>query len=227
MKEANDLYRAEGFNLEQALQKAGQRLHHQQVWFWRWREPYASRVPELQVEYDAAMADYQGYLEKRAALTREGKAALGLWSEFGFSEMRALFWERVGQGKDFGSRMSMWNMLFSIGDRDRGIASIIANIVMNFTIGLVGALVAFVWNLPSLIAGYGAGLLSGSFFFFLFAFAALSTVAAFVAGLFGTVIGGGILAVKAMVGNAQLQDERQAQYIRGGGEGPAGREHYD
>lgn len=63
-----------------------------QVWFWRFRSPWSERVRELQRIEKAARAVVSQLNKVHAAKLSEAKAALGLWSEMGMDESRALFW---------------------------------------------------------------------------------------------------------------------------------------
>jgi len=63
-----------------------------QVWFWRFRSPWSGRVRELQRTEKAARAVVSQLHKVHAAKLSEAKAALGLWSEMGMDESRALFW---------------------------------------------------------------------------------------------------------------------------------------
>jgi len=86
-----------------------------------------------------------------------------------------------GQGQSFAKRQTMWDTLFmSIGSigRDEKLASYLLRLVMsflfNFTIGIFGAVVAFIFNLFSLIQSFRANIFSGAVFFILSSIAAIS-----------------------------------------------------
>ena len=63
-------------------------------------------------------------------------------------------------GKDFAKRSSMWDLIF-MGwrwGRDEQLVTVVLRwlmqLLMNFTLGLIGALFVFVWRLWGLIAAY-------------------------------------------------------------------------
>lgn len=84
----------------------------------------------------------------------EAKGKVGIFSMYAVQEARDLFWGSMGQGKAFAKRASMWDLLFmglgSMG-RDEGMVSFLfrlaLNVLMNFTLGLLGATVGFIWYL--------------------------------------------------------------------------------
>jgi hypothetical protein len=118
---------------------------------------------------------------EEAAKIAYAKSKLGLFSEYGVEETRNLFWERFGQGKGFAQRQTKWDALFfgiSAMGRDEKLVSYIFRLLIsflfNFTIGVVGAVTVFIFNLYSLIQTFQAGFLSGMAFFGLASLAAIS-----------------------------------------------------
>ena len=91
----------------------------------------------------------------------QAKGKVGVFSVYAVQEARDLFWGSMGQGKAFAKRASMWDLLFmglgSMG-RDEGLVSFLfrlaLNVLMNFTMGLIGATVAFIWYLWDVIKSY-------------------------------------------------------------------------
>ena len=63
-------------------------------------------------------------------------------------------------------------------------------ILINFTIGMFGAIVGFIFALPSVIHGFGASFFSFVFFFILAVITAISVVLTFLGLLYGGAIGG-------------------------------------
>ena len=62
------------------------------MWFWRFRSPWAQRVRELQKVEKAARAVVSQMNRQHEQKLAEAKATLGVWSEVGMDESRALFW---------------------------------------------------------------------------------------------------------------------------------------
>ena len=77
---------------ERHLQIAQRKLDQVQVFFWRWREPYNSLVPEAQREYDVALENFKQASRERDQLISEAKSAVGIWSSYGVEEVRSKFW---------------------------------------------------------------------------------------------------------------------------------------
>ena len=66
----------------------------------------------------------------------------------------------------------------------------VGQILMNFTVGFVSALVAFLFSLDKVLWAYKTGLLSGALFFFIAATGASAMVALVVGGMYTTAVGG-------------------------------------
>lgn len=91
----------------------------------------------------------------------EVKARVGIFSEYGVAETRERFWDSFAGGQSFAKRQSMWDLFFvglSGASRDENTISILLrwllNLLINFTIGLVAALIHFAFRLWLLVASY-------------------------------------------------------------------------
>merc|ERR1719264_2118675 len=96
---------------------------------------------------------------------------------------------------------------------------------MNLTVGLIGALFFFVYNVYQLIVSYGEPTLSGLAFFLLVLVAAMATVGTYLLAIYGTVAGGGIYLLKQAAKNAAVEGghpgmRRPQQVQYGGRAGP-------
>ena len=75
---------------------------------------------------------------------------VGIMSEYGVQETRDMFWGVFSGGKDFAKRQSMWDLLFTglRWGKDEELFSVVirwlVQLLINFTIGMVGALVVFI-----------------------------------------------------------------------------------
>jgi hypothetical protein len=137
-------------------------------------QAYKADMHNYQRQYDALRAE-------EAARISVAKSKLGVFSEYGVEEARNLFWERFNQGKGFAQRQTKWDALFygiSAMGRDEKLISYLFRIVLsflfNFTIGVVGAVVVFIFNLYSLILTFRASFLTGLVFFGFASLAAIS-----------------------------------------------------
>jgi hypothetical protein len=135
--------------------------------------------------YKKDMESYERLLhtlkKEEAAKIATAKSKLGIFSEYAVEETRNLFWERFGQGKGFAQRQTKWDALFygiSAMGRDEKLVSYIFRLLLsflfNFTIGVVGAVVVFIFNLYSLIQTFQANFLAGLVFFGFASLAAIS-----------------------------------------------------
>jgi len=146
------------------------------------------------------------------ATERQAKAKVGVFSTFAVQEVRDLFWSTFAKGQGFAKRSSWWDMIF-MGlqwGRDEEIWAVILRwifqLLLNFTIGLFGALVAFLWYLWDIISSYEPNPLTGMLMFFLAAVTAMSMCATYLLALYGSVAGTVYTVAKVAADNARLQD---------------------
>lgn len=197
------VFSEEARQAERNLMAAQRALDDVHVWGWRWREPYSRLVPERQAKLNRALADYRVVSSERDALISEAKSSVGIWSPQGVGEVRATFWGDYQWGKDFAKRMSFWDVVFGLGgsNRDEELAIVLlrwlGQILMNFTIGFVSALVAFTFSLLKLLWVYKTGLLSGALFFAVAMTGASAMVALVVGGMYTTAVGGVYLVARS------------------------------
>ena len=102
---------------------------------------------------DDVVGYYNTLRATEEAKLRSAKAKVGVYSEYGVGEARSLFWERFGQGKAFATRQSKWDALFmglSAMGRDESLPSyllrLLLNVLFNFTLGVCGAVIAFIFR---------------------------------------------------------------------------------
>lgn len=158
----------------------------------------------------------------------DAKAGIGIFSESGVSETRDLFWLRFAQGKGFATRQSKWDALFmGIGamSRDEGMLSYILRLLMtvlfNFTLGMMGAVVGFVFSIPSLLYTYQVPLLYGALFLALSSLAALAFAVTWLAGIYTAAAGAVYVGAKLVASNMRIQGDAHA------GPGRPQRVHFD
>eukprot|EP00287_Rhodomonas_sp_CCMP768_P004683 CAMPEP_0196724270 /NCGR_PEP_ID=MMETSP1091-20130531/6195_1 /TAXON_ID=302021 /ORGANISM="Rhodomonas sp., Strain CCMP768" /LENGTH=286 /DNA_ID=CAMNT_0042066371 /DNA_START=8 /DNA_END=864 /DNA_ORIENTATION=+ len=122
------------------------------------------------------------------------KSKVGVMSMYAVQESRDMFWGLMARGKGFAKRASTWDLLFmglgSMGS-DEGWVSFLLRfafqILMNFTLGLIGALIGFIWSLWELIRSYQPDMFTAVAAFLLFTITACSMVATYLLALYGTV----------------------------------------
>lgn len=186
-------------------------------------DPQCKKNLEIMKEQEESFKLISKYEQKKVS---EAKASLGLFSEYGISETRELFWKRFGQGQNFATRQSKWDFLFmGIGamGRDEKLASFLLRVVItwlfNFTIGVCGAVIAFMWGLWTLVTTYQENVLASLFFFSLASIAAISFAMTWLIGLYVGTAGTVYVGAKFLSTQLRLQSD-------GSDQGPRRRVHY-
>jgi len=164
------------------------------------------------IKHDALQKEWRAAKEAQFKALSAAKSQVGVWSVYAVQEARDLFWGTFAKGKAYAKRASMWDLLFvgldSMG-RDEGLASfvirIIFNVLINFTMGLIGALVAFIWYLWDVIRAYQPDPVTAVVSFCVFAVVATSMVATYLLLLYGTVASTGYMMVRAVANSARIE----------------------
>jgi len=208
--------------LERDVMRAQQHLDQVHVWGWRWREPYNRLVPERKVELAEVQRQFDAAINERNALISEAKGEVGIWSTYGVEEVRDRFWKAYESGKDFAKRMTWWDVVFGMGGgrRDEELWATLlrwlGQIMMNFTVGLISALISFGFALLGMIWEYKTSFLSGAIFFLVAMSAASAMVAAFIGGMYATAAGG-VYMIAKQARHARLEGrggQRPRQHVR-------------
>lgn len=172
-------------------------------------------LDEIRAEGNARMSD--------------AKSVAGLFSEVGVGEVKDSFWQYFYQGKQFAKRQSMWDAMF-IGIRHMGrdeswaeyALRVLMQVLVNFTMGLLMALVIFIIGLWSIIRSYQPNALVAVFFFLCAVCAAFSFVISYLLGIIGAAAGGvyGLAKLAETNDRARLQQRERQRYV-------GNRPHYD
>ena len=181
------------------------------VWFWRFRPEHRKLVKEKQPAVDAAYATIRDLGRVRDRHMRNAKRNLGVWSDAGVEESRAMLWKSFESGKVFAQRQTFWDAFFTIlNSRDRDWVSMLLDLLFraltNFTIGSVMAVITFIFSLPSFLSGYGAGIFSGTVFFVVASVAGLSLIASYLSLIYAS----GAAVVYGAASLVDLQRQRLA-----------------
>ncbi|KAG7346697.1 hypothetical protein IV203_005766 [Nitzschia inconspicua] len=162
----------------------------------------------------------------------DAKSVAGIFSEVGVGEVQDSFWSYFNHGKQFAKRQSMWDaMWMGIRTMSRGRDEnmiefglrVLMNVLVNFSIGLIMALVMFVIGLWSIVRSYQPNPIVAVLFFVGAACAAFSFVATYLLAIYGAAAGGvyGVLKVAESNARAQIgQGRGQPGYVQN-------RPHYD
>lgn len=162
------------------------------------------RLDQVRAEGNARMSD--------------AKSVAGLFSEVGVGEVQDSFWSYFSRGKQFAKRQSMWDAMF-MGMRSMGrdekffeyALKVLMQVLVNFSVGLVMALVMFVVGLWSIVRSYQPNPIVAVFFFVSAACAAFSFVATYLLAMYGAAAGGVYGVLKVAEGNLRLQQGRPGQ----------------
>ena len=98
---------------------------------------------------------------------------------------------------------------------------VILNLLANFTIGTIGAVIAFVWSLYGVIVTYQSSMLAGIVFFLCASLSAVAFAATWLFGLYGAAAGTVYVGAKFAASNLRLQGDPA------GGPNRRGRVRYD
>jgi len=192
---------------ELAAQRTHQRYYNSKGWF-----SCDETCQKYKRTHEAAVAELEVARGEMDAQISAAKRTVGLFSTYGVSEARELFWRRFAQGKQFAKNQSFWDLIFggmmSMG-RDEGLASFllrfVIHVLFNFTLGIIGAAVGFMWTLWSVIQTFQPGLLTGSLFFLLASIAACSFLVSWLIGLYTIAAGGAVV-----IGHATMRARIEA-----------------
>jgi hypothetical protein len=204
------------------------------VWFWRFRGEHKKRVRAREAVRDKALARFNVKRDERNAIIAAAKKEVGIWSQYAVDETREQFWQTFQEGKDMGKRMTFYDMLFSMFDRrDENAGAFMAKwairIVMNYTMGMVVAVVRFLFQLGSIVWSYSPNALSGTLFFAVAAFSALSIIGAFLLLMYASCVGCCLFMAKNGQQRQRRGYQQQPRYISGRGQfgGQQRTPHYD
>lgn len=191
------------------------------------------------IVYESCSTDCQYYKnlyhEKRKIyedLAREeqeklsiAKSKLGILSEYGIDETRTLFQNSFQFGKRVATRQSQWDFFFytinSISrSRDESILvyliKILTTVLFNFTMGVIIAVIGFMYQLVGLVQSFHVTWYTGLFFFAFASLAAISYALTWLIGLYLLACGGVYVTVKLVAANMRLENggARAGQNIR-------------
>ena len=96
---------------------------------------------------------YASFKKEEDIAVRDAKSTLGIFSKYGVEEVRSLFWQKFSHGNEFSTRQTKWDAMFitfsAIG-RDEKLMNYVIRIfiqfIFNFTIGVIFALVYFIFR---------------------------------------------------------------------------------
>jgi len=221
-----DVEKLEMGQLEEARinrERAYQHYYHSKGWFscdFRCTENYQRYLTEAE--------KCQVIEDERNKLMNKARQTVGIFSEYGVTDARRMFWNAWERGKNTAKNMSWWDALFMgtgamMGGRRRDedglgvILRLVGRVIMNFVISLFFSTVGFIWNLIWFVRNFEAGI-GGVIFWILGSCAAFSMLASFILGMVAVVGVGAVAVVK-------LGDEQRRRGV--GNRQQRRRVHYD
>ena len=208
-------------NAEDAYRSTRMELYQTKRFGWRLRGGREkSRVLELQRKEKEQWRAVKALNKERERKLRDARSELGIWSDEGVRETKNKFWEKYEGGKVFATQQTFYDafnaLLYGRSD-DNALEFMIRwtfTILINFTVGMFGAIIGFTFALPSVIYGFGASFFSFAIFFFLAVISAISVVLTLLGVLYGGAIGGVVGAVNVATNNALRLEEKKREEIK-------------
>lgn len=166
---------------------------------------------------EEARSELEALRRQEAAGMSEVKKGVGVLSEYAVAETRDTFWNAFAGGKSFAKRQSMWDLIFTglnaTRRRDENMAGVVLKwliqLLFNFTLGLVGALVVFWWKLWSIVQTYQPDPATGLLFACCAALAATSMVATYLFAMYFCAASGVAAVAAAASAQARIEQEKR------------------
>lgn len=163
-----------------------------------------------------AEAELNAVRKEGYARMSDAKSVAGLFSEIGVEEVKESFWQYFAAGKQFAKRQSMWDAMF-MGMRSMSrdeswmeyAIKMLLQVLINFSLGLIGAFFVFVFGLWSIVKSYQANPLTAVIFFIGASCAAFAFVSSYLFAMFGAAAGGIYGLAKVVESNARIENNRR------------------
>jgi len=198
-------------------------------WFWSCDSLCQRNKKRMEV----AESRLQSVRQEGAKRMSKAKNVAGLFSEVGMGEVKDSFWEYFHQGKQFAKRQSSWDVMFiAFRSMTRGREEswiefglrVLMQILLNFSLGLIMALIFFIIGLWSIVRSYQPDPLTAVIFFVGAVLAAASFVVTYLVGIYGAAATGVYALAKVAESSTQARLEEQRRQAR---MGYNQRPHYD
>jgi hypothetical protein len=206
------------FKAEELYRTTQRELYDSKRFGWRLRGGSEKmKVLELQKREKADWRALKAINKERDRKLRDAKSELSIWSDEGVKETKQKFWEKYEGGKVFATQQTFYDAFNSLlyGRSDQNALEFMIKwtftILINFTVGMFGAVVGFIFALPSVIYGYGANAISFILFFILAVISAVSVVITLLGVLYGGAIGGVVGAINVATTNALRIEEKKRE----------------
>ena len=192
----------------EAMQRANHMYRSSAGWF-----SCDARCERLKADYHAKQSEYKMLLSQEREQMRDAKSKIGIFSTYGVAETRSVFDQYWTRGKRMAANQSRWDALFigisSMG-RDEGLIDYVLrvamNVLFNFTIGLIGTVVTFIWSLYEIINAYKTPLLHGFLFFLLASLGAISFALSYAVAIYMAAAGTVYVGAKVIASNMRVEN---------------------
>lgn len=155
----------------------------------------------------------------------DAKKTVGIFSEVAVEEAKMSFWDYFYSGKQFAKRQSMWDAMF-MGIRSMRrdeswmeyFINVLIQVLANISVGLVLALVMFVFGLISIVRSFQPNPIYAVIFFVGASCAAFALVASYLLAVYGAAFGSvyGLAKLAETSTRARIAQQHQQQRIPGG-----------
>jgi hypothetical protein len=210
MQHADEVNRAELSKAQSNFNRASNEYYNSKGWF-----SCDQRCSRNHDKMQMAQAEMNRVTAKVNQIKNDARKEVGIWSTFGVQEVRNSFWSSWQSGKDWASRMTMYDAMFAMfRSREESflqtVLQLVFQYIMNLTLGLCATFCYFIYQVYWLITAYGESFFTGLAFFLLVLVAGVATIGTYLGGLMGTVVGGGLYVAKQVAKSAALENERRA-----------------
>ncbi len=199
------------------VELASRRYSNSKGWFFTCNE----ECQLFKTDYEQAQHSFNTLKQREEQLLSNAKGKVGIFSDIGVTETRNAFWNRFNQGKQFAKSQSKFDMYmygFRAMMRDESLVSyllsMLIRVLFNFTLGVVIAVVSFIWTLIGVIRTFQASPIAGILFFIGASIASIAFAVTCIVVLFGGAGGAVYVAVKLVAANARIEDGRRGQPLR-------------
>jgi len=202
-------------------------------WFWS----CDSLCQRNKRRMEQAERDLNMIRKESADRVSEAKKVAGMFSEVAVSETKDSFYQYFYSGKEFAKRQSMWDLFFmSFRSMARGrdeswfefALKVLLNVLLNFSMGLIMALIFFVIGLWNIVRSYQANPIIAVLFFVGASCAAFAFVTSYLLAVYGAAGASvyGVLKLAETSTRARIAEERRRR-VEWDGTGGNRRAHYE
>jgi hypothetical protein len=190
-------------------------------WFWS----CDGTCQRLKGRMQDAESQLTAIRQEGQARMSDAKSVVGLWSEVGVGEVKDSFWQYFSMGHKLAKRQTMWKVLFmGMRQMSRGRdeswvefgLKVLSQVLLNFSMGLVMALVMFIIGLWAIVRSYESNPVVAVLFFVASAVAACSFVATYLLAVYGAAAIGvyGVVKLAESSTRAQIANQQNNQNQR-------------